>query len=36
MPPEGPSSIEGIWTDNGDGTVTLSYNHATLWTSVDG
>lgn len=34
MPPEGPSSIQGIWTDNGDGTVTMSYNHATLKTSV--
>lgn len=36
MPPRGPSTIEGIWGDNGDGTVTLSWNHATLWTSVDG
>lgn len=34
MPPEGPSTIQGIWTDNEDGTVTLSYNHATLTTSV--
>lgn len=36
MPPQGPSSIRGIWTDNGDGTVTLSYDHTTLHTSVDG
>lgn len=36
MPPEGPSTIQGIWTENGDGTVTLSYNHATLTTSVGG
>ena len=35
MPPQGPSHIEGIWTDNGDGTVTLSYDHSTLRTSVD-
>lgn len=30
MPPEGPSLIQGIWTDNGDGTVTMSYDHTTL------
>ena len=35
MPPQGPSHIQGIWTDNGDGTVTLSYDHSTLRTSVD-
>ena len=35
MPPEGPSTIQGIWKDNGDGTATLSFNHATLTTSVD-
>lgn len=35
MPPQGPSTIQGIWKDNGDGTATLSFNHATLTTSVD-
>ncbi len=35
MPPEGPSTIQGIWKDNGDGTATLSFNHETLTTSVD-
>lgn len=35
MPPEGPSTIQGIWKDNGDGTAKLSFNHATLTTSVD-
>lgn len=35
MPPEGPSTIQGIWKDNGDGTAILSFNHATLTTSVD-
>lgn len=35
MPPEGPSSIQGIWIDNGDGTATLSFDHSTLVTSVD-
>ncbi|MBD5084854.1 MAG: hypothetical protein HDT33_07280 [Clostridiales bacterium] len=34
MPPQGPSSMRGIWTDNGDGTVTMSYDHSTLTTSV--
>lgn len=23
------STIEGLWAENGDGTVTLSYNHST-------
>lgn len=35
MPPEGPSTIKGIWAENGDGTATLSFDHATLTTSVD-
>lgn len=35
MPPQGPSTIQGSWVDNGDGTVTLSYDHTTLKTSVD-
>ncbi|WP_294519315.1 hypothetical protein [uncultured Pseudoflavonifractor sp.] len=35
MPPQGPSHIEGIWTDNGDGTANLSFDHSTLRTSLD-
>ena len=35
MPPQGPSHIEGIWTDNGDGTANLSVDHSTLRTSLD-
>lgn len=25
-----PSSISGIWHDNGDGTVTMSYDHSSV------
>lgn len=35
MPPQGPSHIEGIWTDNGDGTANLSFDHSTLRVSTD-
>lgn len=35
MPPQGPSHIEGIWTENGDGTANLSFDHSTLRTSLD-
>jgi len=35
MPPQGPSHIEGIWADNGDGTANLSFDHSTLRVSTD-
>lgn len=35
MPPQGPSHIEGIWTENGDGTASISFDHSTLRTSLD-
>lgn len=35
FPPEGPSSIQGTWIDNGDGTATLSFDHSTVTTFVD-
>lgn len=35
FPPEGPSSIQGTWIDNGDGTATLSFDHSTVSTFVD-
>lgn len=35
MPPQGPSHIEGIWADNGDGTADLSFDHSTLRVSTD-